>query len=234
MLLIFKKSLPEITVIMYVDDLLIYRPCAHSDALVLVRSTVLKVQIFRSFSGLQMILGKSRILLKNLPSPPYAGVGLRVVSEFKYLGVLLGHVSVDHVYASVVATTFQRAKFLAQLPLHLQERNELLKVWILSLFEFPARVYLPTQLVISQLRNICCLALGLDSWGMLLPFIAQPLDQGGYGLVMPHTYLYWQNALAFVSHLTGNVCLPPIVVAPLEQWCAVVGFVPRLQFLFLL
>ena len=115
-----------------------------------------------------------------------------------------------------MATAYQRAKFLAQLPLHLQERCELLKVWILSLFEFPARVYLPTRVVISQLRNIYCLALGVDSWGMVLLFIAQPLDQGGYGLVMPHTYLSWQNALAFVSHLTGNVCLPPIVVAPFE------------------
>ena len=146
-LLILNKLLPERTVIMYVDDLLIYCPCSHFDALVLVRSIVLKVQIFGSFSGLQMNVGKSRCLLKNLLSPPYAGVGLRVVCEFKYLGVLLGHVTVDHVYASVVATTYQRAKFLAQFPLHLQERCELLKVWILSLFEFPARVYLPTQLV---------------------------------------------------------------------------------------
>ena len=107
-------------------------------------------------------------------------------------------------------------------------------MWILSLFEFPARVYLPTQLFISQLRNIYCLALGPDSSGMVLPFIAQLMEQGGCGLVMPHTSLYWQNALAFVSHLTGNVCLPAVVVVTFEWWCAVVGFVPRLQFLFLL
>ena len=110
----------------------------------LVHSIVLKVQIFGSFSRLQMYVGKSRILPRKLPSPPYAGVGLGVVSEFKYLGVLLGHVIVDHAYASVVATPYQWTKFLARLPLHLQERCELLKVWILSLFEFPARVYLRT------------------------------------------------------------------------------------------
>ena len=57
---------------------------------------------------------------------------------------------------------------------HLQERCELFKVPILCLVDFPARVYLPTQMVISQLRNIHCLALGLDSWGMVLPFLRSP------------------------------------------------------------
>ena len=118
-----------------------------------------------------MNVGKSRILLNNLPSEPFAGVGLRVVTTFKYLGVLLGHVDLHPAYSTVIATAYQRAKFLAHLPLHMQERCELLKVWIPSLFEFPARVYLPSKLVISQLPNIYCLALGLDSWGIVLPFI---------------------------------------------------------------
>ena len=55
----------------------------------------------------------------------------------------------------------------------MQEHSELLKVWMLFLFEFSARVYLPSKLVISQLRDIYCLASGLDSWGVVLPFIAQ-------------------------------------------------------------
>ena len=98
-LLILKKTLHEIPVIMYVDDLLMYCPCAHS-------GIVLKAQIFGSFSGLQMNVGKSRLVRKKLPSPPYAGVGLRVVSKLKYLGMLLGHVTVDHAYASLVATAY--------------------------------------------------------------------------------------------------------------------------------
>ena len=93
-LLILKKSLPEIKVIMYVDDFLIYCPYAHSGALVLVRSIVSKVQIFSSFCGffLQMNVGKSRIPLKTCHHRHMEGW----VFEFKYLGVLLGHVIVDH------------------------------------------------------------------------------------------------------------------------------------------
>ena len=90
-IIILKKSLPDIRVIMYVDDWLIYRPCNHSDAVVLVRSIVLKIQIIGHFCGLHMNVGKSQILLKTLPSEPFAGLGLRVVRAFKYFGVLLGH-----------------------------------------------------------------------------------------------------------------------------------------------
>ena len=210
---------------MYVDNLLIYCPCAHSVAMVLVRSIVFKVQIFGSFSGLQMNVGKPYLAKRPAITAICTG-GTSCGFLIQISGVLLGHVTVDHVYASIVATAYHRAKFLAQLPLHLQERCELLKVWILSLFDSAARVYLPTQLVISHLRNTYCLALCLDRLWMVPLFMAQPLDQGGYGLVMLHTYVYWQNALAFVSHLTGNVCLPPIVITPFQQWCAVVGFVP--------
>ena len=61
-----------------------------------------------------------------------------------------------------------------------------------------------------------------------------PEDQGGYGLVMPHTYLYWQNALAFVSYVTGHSLLLAVVARPFERWCVAVGFVPQAQYLFLL
>ena len=88
-LLILKIPLPEIAVIIYVDDLLIDCSCAHSDALMLVRNIVLKVEIFGFLSKLQMNVGKSRILPKHLPPPPYAGVALRVFSESKNLRVLL-------------------------------------------------------------------------------------------------------------------------------------------------
>ena len=66
---------------------------------------------------------------------------------------------------------------------------------------------------------------------MVLPFVAQPEDQGGYGLVMPHTYLYWQNALAFVSYVRGHSLLPAVVARPFERWCVAVGFVPKYLFL---
>ena len=45
-IIILKKALRDITVIMYVDDLLIYCPCNHADAVVVVRSSVFMLQIF--------------------------------------------------------------------------------------------------------------------------------------------------------------------------------------------
>ena len=69
---------------------------------------------------------------------------------------------------------------------------------------------------------------------MVLPFIAQSEDQEGYGLVLPHTYLYWQNAVAFVSYVIGESLLPAVVARPFERWCVAVGFVPQAQCLFLL
>ena len=52
---------------------------------------------------------------------------------------------------------------------------------------------------------------------------------------MPHTYLYWQNAVAFVSYVTLFVSLlPAVVVRPFERCCVAVGFVPHAQYLLLL
>ena len=40
-----------------------------------------------------------------------SGVGLQVVTAFKYLGVLLGHVDLDEAYYTCIATAYQRPNF---------------------------------------------------------------------------------------------------------------------------
>ena len=51
---------------------------------------------------------------------------------------------------------------------------------------------------------------------------------------MPHAYLHWHNALAFVTYVTGQSLLPALVARPFERWCVAVVFVPQAQYRFLL
>ena len=102
------------------------------------------------------------------------------------------------------------------------------------MFELTARVYAPPAFVIQQLRDVYCTALKLDSWGVVLPILAQSFSKGGYQLIMPHVYLLWQHTHCFVRYVHQQVALPPIMVTAFQSWCQQVGFHPNPDDLFLL
>ena len=85
--------------------------------------------------------------------------------------------------------------------LSLAERVELLKLWILPLIVYPARVVFPTSPVISMLRTVYSVALRLNSWGVTTSILALPKTLGGLALAQPRTFLLWQHATPFVHSI---------------------------------
>ena len=83
--------------------------------------------------------------------------------------------------------------------LSLPERVMLLKLWILPLVIYPARVIFPTQPVVPALRTIYTMALKNNSWGITPNIVPLAGEKGGFSLAQPRTILYWQHATPFVQ-----------------------------------
>ena len=121
-----------------------------------------RLRIFAKLSGVKINVDKSKLLLKGDLSPAdYRDTQLLIVSKLKYLGVWIGHITTEQAFVECLAIALKRAQLLRKLPLGLNERVLILKIWILPLLNFTARAYQPNDLVISQLRNIYWVGLKL-------------------------------------------------------------------------
>ena len=83
----------------------------------------------------------------------------------------------------------KRAHFLRSLPLGLNERVLILKIWNLPLLNFTARAYYPSGSVVAQLRDIYWIALKLNSWFVTLPILSKKPGEGGYNVLHPEAIL---------------------------------------------
>ena len=107
---------------------------------------------------------------------------------------------------------------MRKLPLGLNERVLILKIWVLLLLDFTARAYQPNDLIISQLRNTYSVGLKLISWYVTLPILSQPPGKGGYILLQPKANLHCQLAHMFVGFIRQPRKLSTDVVQPMTNW----------------
>ena len=66
-----------------------------------------------------------------------------VKPSFKYLGVLLGHLSVNKCYAPVPANMLARARMVSSLSLGMQGCTYLIAAWVAPVINVAARVCMP-------------------------------------------------------------------------------------------
>ena len=194
---------PQIHVLFYADDLLLYIPLPPRPACALLPPSIFEqLRRFGLFVGLQLNLSKSAFLTKGTWPEQYVEVlsslGISIKRKVKYPGILLGHVTSEETYAPVLARATLRAHFMSNLPLTQDERVALFQEWVLPLFIFPARGYFPTDHVVAKLSVIYKVALRLNSWGLTLPIMAMPPNLGGNHLPQPRMFLLWQHATPFV------------------------------------
>ena len=123
---------------------------------------------------------------------------------------------------------------MRKLPLGLNERVLILKIWIVPLLNFTARAYQPNDPVIFHLRNIYWVGLKLTSWSVTLPILSQPPGKGGYNLLQPQAYLHCQFAHMFVSFIRQPHKLSADIVQPMTNWSKNIGLVLHPGFLPLL
>mmetsp|Transcript_87821 Transcript_87821/g.152827 ORF Transcript_87821/g.152827 Transcript_87821/m.152827 type:complete len:171 (-) Transcript_87821:254-766(-) len=103
--------------------------------------------------------------------------------------------------------------------LGLAERVDLLKLWILPLVVYPARVVFPTKPAISTLHTVHGVGLRLNAWGMTPSILSLPKAQGGFSVAPPRTFLPWPRAAPSVHSIrfpsTGSKRSPTTIFGPL-------------------
>ena len=144
--------------------------------------------------------------------------GINVQTAYTYLGVKLGYVAPEEAFAPALQKALRRAHSMQHWNLTLKERVFLLKMWILLVLVYPARVIFPVKKVVDSLKTIYNIALGLNSWGLTQDILALPESQGGLSLAQPHYFLWWHHSALFVNYTLRPAEIPPTVSAQFEAW----------------
>ena len=121
----------------------------------------------------------------------------------KYLGVLMGDVSLYRAYSVPLATALHRAKLISPLGLSLLHRVQMLKQWVLPVLGLVSHSYWPTPSTVSALTDVYRLAPGLDSWGLTIPILSHLPEPGGCRMLRPGSFLYTQFRLLAMRVFTG-------------------------------
>ena len=124
----------------------------------------------------------------------------------------MGNISPKEAFAASMAEAQMRANIASTLGLRLQERVQILKVWILPVVLLTARAYYPDPVVISSLTTVFNTTLGFDSWGITIQQMAKMKTEGGHELASPQVWLMTQAGSAF----TPYVSTPSIFTTPLR------------------
>ena len=187
-----------VQILLYADDLLIIVTGEPAQAVFVFLVAWGSLKAFSKYSGLMVNHKKSAILLKGHWTESLKvqllSTGLQFQDSYKYLGIEFGHVTPEVAYSHALQKAMGRAFAMQSWDLSLAERVPLLKLWILPLLIYPARVVFPSDPVVSALRTVYQVALKLNSWSITLDILSHPLHKGGYNLAAPETFLYWQHA----------------------------------------
>ena len=122
---------------------------------------------FGQVSSLQLNLSKSAMVVKGkFPGSDMnklQNCGLPITTCVRYLGVLIGHVTVVEAFSKALGEAQRRASQLSLLPLTLIERVQLMKVWILPVLLLTARAYRATKQEEQSLKAVYNTTLKFDS-----------------------------------------------------------------------
>ena len=104
--------------------------------------------------------------------------GLKFQDTYKYLGIEFGNVTSEQAFSHALQKALGRAFAMQSWALSLPERVMLLKLWILPLLVYPARVVFPSPAVVNTLRTVYQVALKLNSWAVTLNILSHPPQSG--------------------------------------------------------
>ena len=114
------------------------------------------------------------------------------------------------------------ARFVAHLPLSLQENTDIFTIWIEPVVYLTAQAYYPTAEVQGQLKLVQRIALELASWGLTAPILAEVKGKEGVKFYGLHTYALWVHSFTFVQFVKDPWSVPSelLMVLPrgLAKW----------------
>ena len=124
-----------------------------------------------------------------------------------------------------------QAAFLKTLLLELQEKAEIFKIWIQPVVQLTAKIYEPSQKVLSALNVVFKMALGLSSWGLSPAMVAEPVNRGGVATFPLASWVRYQFGQLFQTVLKDKLQFTGTWVEGFESWAQDVGLSVKPQFL---
>ena len=213
---------PAVTVLLYADDLLIIILDSPLQAALILLSSIEVMKQLSNLCGLQIDHDTSAFLIVSPRDPSDQALldsrGINVQTAYTYSGIKLGYVYPKEAFAPVLQKALGRVHSMQPWKLTLKERVFLLKIRILPVLVYPARVIFPVKKVVDSLKTIYNIALGLNKWGLTQDILALPESQGGLNLAQPHLFLWWHELALFVKYILHPTDVPSIVTAPFEAW----------------
>ena len=141
----FKHQCLGAVLMLYADEVLILISGGKAASERQAESALRVLQKFGAFSVLKVNMQKSFAISKRQSgrvSKRY--VGLTVKDRVRYLGVQIGHVNAEHAYAAPMAKMKARAVFLKTLPLELQDKAKIFRIWIQPVVQLTTKIYEPS------------------------------------------------------------------------------------------
>ena len=93
-----------------------------------------------------------------------------------------------------------------------------MKLWILPVLVYLARVAYPVTQVVNSLKTIYNVALGLSNWGLIHDILALPDSEGGMGLAMPRDFSLWHHSALFIQGVFRPQTIPCGVQEEFDRW----------------
>ena len=136
----------NVQVLLYADDLLIVVTGAPENAVYIFLLVWGSVRAFSRYSGLHVNYKKSAVLLKGQRPKAlklhFLSTDLQSQHTYKYLGIDFGNVTSEQAFSHALQKAPGRAFAMQSWAISLPEQVMLLKLWILPLLVYPARVVL--------------------------------------------------------------------------------------------
>ena len=123
-----------------------------------------------------------------------------------------------------------RAAFLKTLPLELQEKGEIFRIWIQPVVQLTAKNYKPSQKVLFALNVIFKMAPGLCSCDLSPAMVAEPVNRGGVATYPVAVWVRYQFGQLFQSILKDKLQFTGTWVEGFESWAKDVGLSLNPQF----
>ena len=105
-------------------------------------------------------------------------VGLVVKEKVCYVGVQIGHLNAEQVYAPSMAKMNVQVAFQKTLPLELSKKVAIFKTWIRLVVQLTTKVLEPSVKVLLALNVIYKMALGMSSCDINPAMVAEPMNRG--------------------------------------------------------
>lgn len=185
----------------YVDDALYDMPPREE----YVNAIINHHELFGKVAGPCVSINKSKIL--NIGNPGGNINGVKVTDRIKYLGILMGNLTMGEAYAPILEKMKQRATVLSRTSLPLRDKIWVMEMWLYPMVFYAAQVIRPTQEIVKALNSMVRTTLGIKCTSISLDILSLPIQLGGRNLTTPETYLHWAHSRLITKYANNNLTM---------------------------